>query len=300
MKKTCLRVIAVAFAIGCVAIVIAGCATQNTARKASVVNFLFPNKAEPIEVPGATVMALPLRVGIVFVPETAAKPAEYAEFRWATPSISPFTEKDKGALMEQIGRSFKQYPFVKSVEIIPSQYLVPGGSFDNLDQIRTMFGTDVIVLLSYDQVQFTDEGATTMTYWTIVGAYVVQGERNTTKTMVDAVVYYLPNRKLLFRAPGFSEVRASSTPVNLSEELRLDSVKGFQLAATNLVTGLQGQLAVFKDRVKEEPEEFKVTAKPGYDLKAVGAIDLAFLLALLTIAGGLYLCLQPQNSRQSR
>jgi len=240
---------------------------------------------------------LPLRVGIVFIPETAAKDADYRELRWVAASISPFTEKDKLALMEQIGRSFKQYPFVKSVEIIPSQYLVPGGSFDNLDQIRTMFGTDVIVLLSYDQVQSTGEGAATFTYWTIVGAYVVEGERNTTKTMLDAVVYHLPNRKLLFRAPGYSEVRAGSTPVGLSEELRLDSIKGFQLAATNLVTSLQEQLVVFKDRIKEEPEELKVTAKPGYDLKAVGAIDPAFLLALLTLAGGLYLCLQPQNSR---
>ena len=276
---------------------VAGCAAQSSMRKASVVDFLFPNKCDPIEVAGPTVMELPLRVGIVFVPETAAKPGDYSEFRWAAPSISPFTEKDKLSLMDQIGRRFKQYPFVKSVEIIPSQYLVPGGSFDNLDQIRTMFGTDVIVLLSYDQVQSTGEGAATFTYWTIVGAYVVEGERNTTKTMLDAVVYHLPNRKLLFRAPGFSEVRAGATPISLSEQLRLDSIKGFQLAATNLVTSLQEQLVVFKDRVKDEPAEFKVTAKPGYDLKAVGAMDPAFVLTLLALAGGLYLCLQPRNSR---
>jgi rhombotail lipoprotein len=279
------------------ALAVTGCATQSSTRKASVVDFLFPNKGEPIEVAGPTTMALPLRVGIVFVPETAVKLPEYAEYRWATPSISPFTEKDKLALMEQIGRSFRQYPFVRSVEIIPSQYLAPGGSFDNLDQIRTMFGTDVIVLLSYDQVQSTGEGAATFTYWTIVGAYVVQGERNTTKTMLDAVVYYLPSRKLLFRAPGFSEVRAGSTPVGLSEELRLDSIKGFQLAATNLVTSLQEQLVVFKDRIKEEPEEFKVTAKPGYDLKAVGAIDRGTMLVLLAFTGGLYLCRRIQDSR---
>jgi len=297
MKRHLRKAVIITAALACTALTLIGCATQNSMRKASVVDFLFPNKAEPVEVAGPTTMALPLRVGIVFVPETAAKPAEYSEFRWAAPSISPFTEKDKIALMEQIGRKFKQYPFVKSVEIIPSQYLTPGGSFDNLDQIRTMFGTDVIVLLSYDQVQSTGEGATTFTYWTIVGAYVVEGERNTTKTMLDAVVYHLPNHKLLFRAPGFSEVRASATPVSLSEELRLDSIKGFDIAATNLVTSLQEQLVAFKGRIKEEPGEFQVTAKPGYDLKAMGAIDPVMFLMVLGIIGGLCLCARARTSR---
>ena len=43
-----------------------------------------------------------------------------------------------------------------------------------------MFGIDVIVLLSYDQVQFRDEGLLSLTYWTVVGAYTIPGEKNDT------------------------------------------------------------------------------------------------------------------------
>jgi len=281
----------------CAALVIVGCATQNTARRASVVDFLFPNQAKPAEVEGPSVMALPLRIGIVFVPETASKDAGYRELQWAQPALSAFTENDKIALMQRIGHSFQKYPLVKSVEFIPSEYLTPGGGFDNLDQIRTMFGTDVMVLLSYDQTQFTDEGMLTMTYWTIVGAYVVQGEKSETHTMLDAAIYSIPNRKLLFRAPGISRVRAAASPINLAEELRHNSQRSFEVAADNLVTNLETQLAVFKDRVKEEPEEFRVTAKRGYDLKAAGAIDPVLLLVILGVVGGLYLCAQTRTSR---
>jgi rhombotail lipoprotein len=288
--------LAAGLALGCAVLVAAGCATQSTARRASVVDFLYPKKAAPVDVPGPTVMALPLRVGIVFVPETGTSDAERQQGQWARPTLSVFTEKDKIALMEKIGKGFKKYPFVKSVEYIPSQYLTPGGSFDNLDQIRTMFGTDVMVLLSYDQVQFTDESWQTLSYWTVVGAYAVHGERNETHTMIDAVAYYLPNRKLLFRAPGISRVKAGATPVDLSRELRADSERGFALAADNAITNLTAQLAVFKDRIKEEPEDFKVVAKPGYDLKAVGGLQPVTALLVVAFVGGLCLCAQPQNS----
>ncbi len=47
----------------------------------------------------------------------------------------------------------------------------------------------------YDQVQFTGEGLLSLTYWTIVGAYLVPGEKNETKTMLDAAVFYIASRR---------------------------------------------------------------------------------------------------------
>ena len=44
------------------------------------------------------------------------------------------------ALMKEASKHFKKYPFVKSIELIPTTYLRPGGSFANLDQLRSMFG----------------------------------------------------------------------------------------------------------------------------------------------------------------
>lgn len=192
-------------------------------------------------------------------------------------------------LMKEVSDSFKKYPYIQSVELIPSAYLTPQGSFENLDQLRSMFNVDVIALLAYDQAQFTDEGLASITYWTVVGAYVFQGERNDTKTMMDAVVYDVASRKLLFRAPGISQIKASATPVNLKEGLRDDSQRGFEQAATNLVANLQEQLAEFKERVKSSPEEFKVVAKPGYKgAAAVDAIDLGMVAAM----GAGFMCLR--------
>jgi rhombotail lipoprotein len=184
-------------------------------------------------------------------------------------------------LMKQISGQFKQYPFVKSIDLIPTAYLTTRGGFANLDQIRTMYGIDVMALLSYDQVQFTDQGMLSLTYWTIVGAYVVPGEKNDTKTMLDAAVYDIASRKLLFRAPGIGNVKGSATPVNLSEELREDSKKGFEQAATNLVASLKVQLEEFKERVTNAPAEYKIEYKPGYTgAGAFGGMETFFVVGL--------------------
>jgi len=145
-----------------------------------------------------------------------------------------------------------------------------------------------MALLSYDQAQFTDEGMLSLTYWTIVGAYVVPGEHNDTRTMIDAAVYDIPSRKLLFRAPGLSTVNASATFMNSSEELRKNSEEGFEKAATNLVVELKAQLADFQDRVKSSPTEYKIVRKPGYtgggalsalELALVGCAGISFVFA---------------------
>jgi len=227
-----------------------GCVTTLNHHNSSVVTYLYPNQTEPIETSHIPVLSLPLKVGIAFVPEFDMN--------------RNLTERDKLDLMNEVSKHFKQYAFVKSIAIIPSAYLRPQGSFSNLNQIRTMFGIDVIALISYDQSQFTDQGVASISYWTLLGAYVVSGERNDTHTMVDAAVYHIKSRKMLFRAPGISHIKGKATPVNLSEQLRVDTMKGFQEASLNLVTNLDEQLELFKEKTKESPEDFQVVHKPGY------------------------------------
>ena len=166
--------------------------------------------------------------------------------------------------------------------MIPSAYLTPGGSFTNLSQIQTMYGIDVIALVSYDQVQFTDAGVLSLSYWTIVGAYVVSGEKNDTSTLLDTVVYDISSRKMLFRAPGTSKVEGRATPVNLSEELRADSIAGFEKAADNMTRNLQSQLEAFKEKIKEAPANVKISHRPGYS--GGGSVGLVVLLSLLLMA----------------
>jgi rhombotail lipoprotein len=193
------------------------------------------------------------------------------------------TERQKTELMQKVAGYFKNYSFISSVEIIPSAYLKPGGSFENLDQLGAMYGVDAIALLGYDQVQFTDQGASSLLYLTVVGAYMVRGEKNTTETMMDAVVYDIKSRKMLFRAPGVSQVKGSATPINLSEELRLGSEEGFRTAAVDLILNLDDQLISFRDRVKKEPERYKVVQQSGY--RGGGSLGWIFAVLMALVAG---------------
>jgi rhombotail lipoprotein len=264
---------------------VTGCATfgvRSHHRATSVMKFLYPDSAERVEAPATPVLSLPLKVGVAFVPAEDSTTRSGQHFPVSDLTVN---EAQKMALMKEVSQHFKKYPFVRTIELIPTTYLRAGGSFANLDQLRSMFGVDVIALLAYDQAQFTDEGLLSFSYWTIVGAYVVQGEKNDTQTMLDAVVYDIASRRMLFRAPGTSHVKGGATPINLSEELRRDSQAGFHAAATNLVTALEFQLAEFKDRIKQAPDEIKVTHKPGYvGAAALGGFDV-MLMAGMALAG---------------
>src|SRR5207245_7358678 len=181
-------------------------ATPQHRYASSAVEYLYPKNLSHTEEPGIPVLSLPLKVGIAFLPEDQSLGLNHG---FLCSDSQPFTEEQKIALMKEVSDKFKKYPFVQSIQLIPSPYLTPRGSFANLDQLRSMFGVDVIALLSYDQVQFTDEGAWSLTYWTIVGLYTIPGEKNDTHTMLDAVVYDIASRKMLFRAPGVSHIKDS-------------------------------------------------------------------------------------------
>jgi len=257
---------------------ISGCAGLVEGKKSrqasSVVDFLYPNKSDVVEKATIPQLTLPMNVGIAFVPSTSG----YAKI--------DIDAKQKLILMERVADDFRKYKFIRNIELIPTEYLRQGGSFDNLDQIKTMYGVDVMVLLSYDQVQYTDEGLVSLTYWTIVGAYIFEGEKNDTSTMVDAAVYDIASRKMLFRAPGVSQVKGSATFVNQSEELRADSHKGFELAANDLVVNLQSELDRFKKKIKEKPDQVKIVHSEGYSGGGqLGGVFTFMFFLLIGIAG---------------
>lgn len=262
------------------ALAVGGCATSRSRHNAaSVVDFLYPDTKNPVVKPGVPVLTLPLHVGIAFVPGGGYGNAL-------------LTEKKKMDLMQQVAVHFKKYPYVKNIELIPTAYLKNKGGFSNLDQIRTMYGVDVIALISYDQVQFTDQDFLSLTYWTIVGAYVIPGEKNDTNTMLDTVVFDIKSRKMLFRAPGVHQIKGRTTPANLSEQLRQDSETSFGEAAKQMIENLDQQLALFKDKVKERPEEYKVVRTAEYQSRSGGgSLDIVWL-ALIVFLGGAFLWLQ--------
>jgi rhombotail lipoprotein len=138
-----------------------------------------------------------------------------------------------------------------------------------------------MALVSYDQMQFSGATKFSLAYLTIVGAYLIEGERNDTRTMIDAAVYDVASRKLLFRAPGLSQIKGSAAPVNVAEELKADREKGFSRASTNLAANLEVQLAEFRQRITNAPNEVKIVRSPGYT--GGGALGIPEAVAALTL-----------------
>lgn len=198
-------------------------------------------------------ITVPLKAGISFTPSQG-----YSE---------GFPEKEKMNLMQGIASKFKEYSFIEDIELIPVLYLEEGGGFSNLDKLRQLFGIDVIMLLSYDQSQFKDTGALAITYWTIIGAYLVKGEKNDTHTLMDAALFHIPSRKMLFRAPGISHIKSRATFINLSEQAREDSLNGFRQASMDLSKNLQEKLYQFRKIIRSSSGPFRLKLKPGYELE---------------------------------
>jgi len=260
-----------------------GCGGQQVRHKSSVVDYLYPNSSNLTVEPSIPRLNIPINVGVAFVPSQGSDASGYNYWTGRNNNSATLTEVKKIELLQSIAGHFSQYEFVRNIEIIPSPYLTQGGGFDNLNQIQTMYGVDVIALVSYDQIQFTDEGMLSLTYWTIVGAYVFSGEKNDTSTLIDTVVYDISSKKMLFRAPGTSLIKGSSTPVNLSEELRDDSVKGFEVATQEMINNLDLQLGVFREKIKQRPEDVEITYSPSYSGGgggAMGYLDLLFILVI--------------------
>ncbi len=231
-------------------ILFSGCA-QQVRRSSSLFEYLDQDTNRHIEEPVIPAVSLPLRIGIAFVPEgynaTVTSSNKNMDLWFDSEFTIVFSGKEKMDLMERIGSELREYPFVKSIKVIPPNYMVSKGGFTHLEQIRKMFGVDVIVLISYDQVQFTSEDFWSISYWTIVGTYFVKGEKNDTNTMFDAAVYHIPSHKLLFQAIGTSHIKARATLINLKESLRQDSLEGFNKASDSLVVNLKKRFDILKE-----------------------------------------------------
>ena len=240
---------------------------RQTERSSSVVSYLYPDQANPLPPTSIPVLRLPLRVGIAFVP-----------------GKSDISEQQKTVLLERVAAEFKGRDYIQSIELVPSTYLRAGGGFANLNQVRALLGVDVIALVAYDQVQFTSNNLLSLSYWTIVGAYIFSGNKNDTQTLMEAAVYDIPSRHLLFRAPGASRVEAGVAAAYVQQRLRADSTAGFNAATTELIANLKLQLESFRERVKNAPGEVRIEHRPGYTGGGSLGAGFASILGLLLLA----------------
>jgi rhombotail lipoprotein len=233
------RVVFVPVLLSCL-LLLTGCligTRRPTRNVSSALNYLYPDGGITASPASQVNLRLPVRVGIAFAPDR-------------TYQADPVTEDQKERLLKGVADAFKSHEGIGHIEVVPSAYLQPGGSFANLDQLRSMLGIDLIVLLSYDQSQFTDATRASWTYLTVVGPLLVSGEKNDTRTLMDAVVYDIPTRTLLFRSAGESTVKGWTSPVTVDRKRRKFAADGFAKATDSLIVNLNTALSRFAEEAK--------------------------------------------------
>jgi rhombotail lipoprotein len=264
---------------------LAGCESLSTmwggstrsGESSSVVEFLYPNGEVPPKPTGeAPAITLPIKVGLAFVPGRGQ-------------SLGPLSEAQKMQLLDQVRGRFTGEDYVTEIVLVPDTYLRGSSGFEALDRAARMYGLDVMALVSYDQLSTSSEKKSSFLYWTIVGAYLVEGTRNEVQTLVDTAVFDIPSRTLLFRAAGTDRVVRDTTMVESPQQMRTAQAASFGRAMDDMSAGLQRELAVFKERVKESKAPVRVVQRDGSTAGAgawgAGSLALAVLALLCTGAG---------------
>jgi rhombotail lipoprotein len=90
---------------------------------------------------------------------------------------------------------------------------------------------------------------------------------------MDAALFHIPNRQMLFRASGSNHIKNKATPINLSEQAREDSLSGFRQASVDLTKNLEKKLYYFRKAIRSSTGKFTLKLKPGYELEPLKSIE---------------------------
>lgn len=228
----------------------------------SLVDFLYPDgQVPPKPAEQLPQLSLPIRVGIAFVP------SRYQEVLSAA---------EKQDLLERVANAFRDRPYVQAIDAIPDTYMRSARGVQGMRQVAAMYDVDVMALVSYDQISFTEENRSSILYWTVVGALVVKGSSNEVQTMVDTAVFDVATSKLLFRAPGTNRDQDDATLIDVSKDLRKLRSASFVAATDDMIVNLDHELDGFREAVAKG-ERAAVTWRQG----SGGGGGVALLLLLL-------------------
>jgi len=257
-------------------VLLSGCASlwkgagyENTREGASssLVDYLYPKGEIPPAVDdNLPFLNLPARVGIAFIPSRSGEDISAAE---------------KQELMEHVAEAFRDRDYVQSIEAIPETYMKSTRGVQGMKQVASLYGADIMALVSYDQVSFSGERDSALLYWTIVGTLVVKGNTNEVQTMIDTAVFDVATTKLLFRAPGTYNEQRNATLMESGRDLRKLRSAGFVAATDDMIVNLDQELEGFREAVESgERAQVEWRAESG----GGGSLTVP-LLALLVLIG---------------
>jgi rhombotail lipoprotein len=219
-------------------------------------------------------LRLPIRVAVSFLPGAGGHPGYQ-------PAAA---EKEK--VLTTLRDNFRSLPYVTEIVIIPDYYLHAdkGDGLMQIEQLSRLFNFDLFALVSYDQLQNHYQNDRSLAYLTIVGAFLVRGDRNETHTLLDVAVIDPKSRALVMRAGGVSSLKGNTTAIDVERHTGAQSAKGFEEATAQLVSNFRRELADFEQRVRDGTASVKVVRQTS---KGGGALDpwlLTFCGCLVLIA----------------
>ncbi len=254
-------------------LVLAGCAAfgpGQARQSSSLVSFLYPDGNLPPPGKAVPELHLPLRVGLAFLPSTRG-------------GAEGLDEAHKARLLERIRQRFIDRKFVSEITVIPDYYLANGGGYRGLEGLKRLYAFDVLALVSYDQVTNVDANRLSLSYLTIVGAFVINGNTHDTATLVDLAVVDPATRSLIVRAGGTDSRHSSSALVKVDESVRREAAESFDAATDRMIANFDVALTAFEQSVHDGKAEVRVVDSRG----GAGLVDAATLACLgaLALAG---------------
>jgi rhombotail lipoprotein len=250
---------------------------SETRNSSSLVNFLYPDGNLPPPQDAIPELHLPLRVGLAFLP------SQYPS------SSADLDDAHKEQILERIRKRFADRKFVSEIVIIPDYYLKSSRGFDGLQGVQRLYGIDLMALVSYDQVRYRDDNKWSLSYLTIVGAFVIPATNHEVATMMDLAVVDPATRSLVLRAGGTDGSHNYSTMVEEQHDARVAGARSFDAAGTRMTANFDAALNAFEASVHEGHANVRVVNRNGSPTGGsgggggVGLAD-AIVLALLAAA----------------
>jgi len=231
----------------------------------SLVEFLYPQGRVPPRENSVPELHVPLRVGLAFLPARDGS------------AVGPDAAL-RQELLERVRQHFKDRKFVSEIVLIPDYYLKTGRGFEGLEATQRLYAVDLMALVSYDQVTHGDTNEWSLGYLTIVGMYVLKGNRYDVSTLVDLAVVDPASRSLVLRAGGTDVRHGSATLVSTASELRQKSGFGFSTAADQMIGHFDTALNEFEGQVRAGKANVRVVHKDGSGGSgAIGLLELSLL-----------------------
>lgn len=212
-----------------------GGSVHTVQRQSSLATYLYAGKESAGTVPQKRPLIPPVRVGVSFVP--------------ADGKNLDIPETTKKQVIDTVRAQLATHKrYVSAAYAIPSSYLRPQGGVAELEQVAREFDVDVIVLLAANQFQKHERNSlAAFLDITIIGGFVIPGNTVDTNTVLEAAVYHVPSRALIFRTDGSDVKTSRSTQFASSGAAHNDTVSSIEDASKKLVMSIAQSLVKFEE-----------------------------------------------------